>query len=227
MHSTKQLLAIGTVLTLPIMVLASGPDMTLPKQPAKMGIYAEAQAGYAFRNWGNTALSPFSNDFTDLTSTSGTTGGLTYGGDLGFKLNKFLAVEGGWYSLPSSKGSGGGFGNLTTIAGEITSWLAYGAIRVSAPITKKILVFMKIGASYNDNQADGSGAIASQGTALATNSTYWSFIVGLGAKYKIFDNLDISFQALYVPGNNSVSSSSFTTPDTCLMTGGVGYTFNF
>lgn len=187
--------------------LAGGPDYT--PAPSYAGIYAEGNIGYAIHNWlqdGST---------NGLSSTSNGRGGFAGGVDVGYQFNQYFSVEGGWVYLPRFKTTI----NHTT-ALKVNSGIAYGAVKVTAPIYENTYIFGKLGAGYVYNRA--SGDLRSSAT---NKSDYWNPLWAAGVQYYFNQNLSINVQYMNIAGYHKASSSNFASPETHLFTVGLGYKF--
>lgn len=211
---------------------AGGPETS----PEYAGVYLEANAGYAFRNWRNNGLlqqyivtfqggsvfGPFDN---------GRDGG-TVGVVLGYQFNQFISLEGGWNYLPQMRyivprGNTLALGNDMTV----NSWLAYLAVKLAVPIYPSLYLFGKLGAAYLRNRASFSqGSLAAvAGAMLPTIGSYWAPLFAGGLQYYFNWHWSISFQYLYARGYRKTplgsSLTHFPSPDTNLFTLGFGFRF--
>lgn len=214
--------------------LAGGPEHT--PQPRYAGVYIEGNGGYAYRNWrdngllqnyivafqGGAVFGPFNN------GRDGATGGAA----LGYQVNQFIAVEGGWSYLPHMRyvvpmGNMLLFGN----AMSVNSCLAYVGVKLNVPVYAQTYLFGKFGAAYVTNHGSFSGgtaaAIATAG--LPTNGTFWAPLFAGGIQYYFSEHWSVNFQYLYVRGYRKVplgaTATHFPSPDTNLFTVGIGFKF--
>lgn len=191
--------------------LAGGPDYT--PAPSYAGIYVEGNIGYAIRNWLQDPLTPIAI-LSSISSTSNGRGGFAGGVDIGYQFNQYFSVEGGWVYLPRAKSTVNNAGSV-----KINSGIAYGAIKLTAPIYENTYVFGKLGAGYVYNRLSGSLSSAT------SSSNYWNPLWAAGVQYYFNQNLSINLQYMNVAGYHRSSDSNFASPDTHLFTVGLGYKF--
>jgi len=250
--------------------IAGGPDTFVAHAPVDTGagIYVEGNIGYVYRPWKHTdtvadGLSDLTHD-TDNTfklSTHRATGGFAAGGDIGYQFNHYLGAEIGGYYLPQYKVDFSGKESLPfdirpyedihgqvnfneSLNYKVTSWLAYGAAKLTVPVYQNFSVFGKIGVGYTHNDLDVSGDlkvpghdnVGDAGTAdlpvsFSVKEHHWTPVFAFGGQYAFSDNLYVLAQYMRVPGyhrtvhSNSDDHLHIQTPNINLFTAGVGYKF--
>lgn len=210
--------------------LAGGPEYA--PAPSYAGIYLEGNVGYAARNWLKSTPTPFGalNLVPGvLSSTSNARGGFTGGVDVGYQFNQYFSVEAGWMYLPQVKGTINLGGSIAPFQAKVSSGLAYGAFKMSAPVYENTYIFGKLGAGYVYNRAKGLPAgttfTSTNGTAGVTRSNYWNPLWAAGVQYYFNPSLSVNFQYMNIGGYSKASSKNFAAPSTNLFTVGVGYKF--
>jgi opacity protein-like surface antigen len=214
-------------------VLAGGPEYAVPSYA---GFYIEGNLGYAYRPWQNNVPTIFglANQLGILSSTSNINGGFTGGADIGYQFNQFFAIEGGWNYLPKVSGTvGADLVGVTPVSLSITSGLAYAAFKGTAPIYNNTYIFGKLGAVYTYNSSNvrlpSTNIINNVTTGVVptttTQSNYWNPMLAAGIQYYFTPSWSVNVQYAYIPGFQQSSSSRFITPESQLITAGLGYKF--
>ena len=198
--------------------------------------YIEGAVGGAFSNWSDSLSyifpSPTSSQFTNLDA------GFTFGGDVGYKFNRYFSIEAGAFSLPKVNYTIQSKTNTYTAtdSGSISNWLIDLAGKVTLPVASisGLDMFGKFGMAYRagnftDNETFNGGA-----TTLIRPSVFDILepVVGSGLQYAINDSWAVNAQYLYVPygilsttilGPNQADHISI--PAAQLLTGGISFTF--
>ncbi|OGT41425.1 MAG: hypothetical protein A3F13_06850 [Gammaproteobacteria bacterium RIFCSPHIGHO2_12_FULL_40_19] len=216
-------------------VLAGGPDhMAMPSEPAfQNSVYVDGHLGYSQSNWTtfNSNNVVGSSGTSLFTPGSNGKGGFTGGADLGYTITQHIAVEGGWFYIPKVSGNGtgttvGGLTQASTASGNIKSWFAYTAAKLTVPVMNNLDLFGKVGVAYraltySPNTISG----------VTGNGHYWAPVFGTGLQYN-WGSWMLGAQYTYLPGNSSVNpgNTSFGAPNAApevnMYTGFLGYKFN-
>ncbi len=180
--------------------LAGGPE---PMPAAENGVYVDVNGGYALVDWaGNFSGSPVSFG-------SNKNGGFTFGADLGYQWNRYLAAEVAWYYLPRVRFSD----SRNNINGRITSWYAYAAIKLMAPVSENWKLFFKGGVALRYLRAKENGFSDS------TSPVRPMFAAGI--QWEFVQNWTANFQYIYLPSINNAGPA----PAVNSFTLGIGYLF--
>lgn len=175
---------------------AGGPDM--PPPPQDSGVYIEAQLGYSYENW---------EDVYDGVAvvTGDKNGGFTVGGDIGYQINNFWAIEfGGMYVVNGPRINGD----------EFNDWFVYLGPKIMVPLDQwvdNLTFFMKAGVAYRSVEFTGG------------NFDYWRPMFAGGFQYMFAGNWIVDLQYMFVPGSNRNVSLS---PDIHQFTVSFGYRFS-
>lgn len=209
-------------------IFAGGPKI-IPQPPVERGFYIDGDIGYASVDW----LSPLS--FIEVGniyfgSDSNRRGGFTFGGDIGYQVNRFLAIEFGSYYLPQVNFAHIGSDFLLLNTFKIDSWLFYAAGKLMAPVPfiDNLDIFFKAGAAFRSVHIN-SFIISEQATSGQSESNL-NAMLGVGLQYHFTENFSINGQWLHVaeggvrPGDTGLSTS-FPTPADNLFIFGFGYLF--
>ena len=217
----------GALLFVTSFAFAGGPMPAAEPPPPPVdysGVYVDLSLGYAGVKWGDATFGVFNgyNSAIDgLTSTKQADGGLTFGGDAGYQINKYLGMELGWYYLPSVDGNSDVAAQLPEI--RVQSWVAYLAFKVMAPIWGKLHLFGKVGGLYRSLRYKGIANTFS-GFGGSTNQ-YWAVMFGAGLQYMLDQNWSISAQYLYFPEQVKNEKVTRQAPKAQLALFSVGYKF--
>ena len=206
--------------------MAGGPDhMAMPSAAAfENSVYVDGHGGFALSNWrnfnANNVMGPVAtSSFSPLApnSTSHGRGYWTGGVDLGYNLVQHIAVEAGWFHLPTVTGGStrnniGATGAQTGTA-AIKSWFAYAAARLNVPfVWDDLELFGKVGVAYRSlSYALSSPTVAM--TSITGNGHYWAPVFGVGTQYTWGDWL-FGGQYMFLPSNSSVNLSGTVTANT-------------
>ena len=188
--SVKKLLILGAASVASLATfsaLAGSPDhyVAPAAAPSYQGFYVQADAGYAYIPW-KKKIDGTKNGF------------FTFGGALGYQMNRFLAAEfGGFYA-----------GKATIENGTVKNWDLYLAAKLTAPMpaVQNLSVFAKAGM-----------ALRHFGTPQADNKIRPLF--GLGAQYDINDSWYVGAQWMFIDGTTFI-------PNNNRFTANVGYKFS-
>lgn len=196
--------------------VAGGPEYVSAQSYA--GVYAEDNVGYVYRPWRSDVTTvpgtPRNSDV--LSSSSSGNGGFAFGGDLGYQLNQYFSVEGGWFYLPKAKFT------VNPTAFKIKGGIAYAALKAMASIYEDAYVFGKLGMAYTYNQSSAA-FLSSDLSKVVNSSNYWNPLFAAGVQYYFTPNWSANAQYTFVPGYRSTSSNCFVAPVAHLFTVGIGY----
>lgn len=203
-------------------------------------IYVEGNVGYANHPWANnrTTTVGLENQLGVLTNLSNINSGVTGGVDGGIQFTKFLALEGGWYYLPTASYNRDRTVTLpvaqTTftlpqgVQVDINSGLAYIAMKGMVPVYNRLEAFGKLGAGYAYNHTNipvPASQVSSPTVYTSNHSNFWNALFAAGLQYTAPQNLTFNVQYTYVPGYSQASTDHFITPAIQLVTFGLGYKF--
>ncbi|MCX7121341.1 MAG: hypothetical protein NTZ67_06160 [Gammaproteobacteria bacterium] len=215
--------------------MAGGPDhMAMPSEPAfQNSIYLEGHFGWAQSDWVNfngSNLVGVGGSSTYAPSAKGF-GYMTAAADLGYNITQHIAVEGGYFYLPSVCADSTSVTAGVSGTAKVNSWFAYTAAKFSVPVMDNLDLFGKMGVAYRALSYSLSGTRTAAINSVAGNGSYWAPVFGAGIQY-LWNSWIIGGQYTYLPGNSSVnpSSTSFGAPNAApevnLYTGFLGYKFN-
>ncbi|MCB1827959.1 MAG: outer membrane beta-barrel protein [Coxiellaceae bacterium] len=219
----KSLLAIF-VISFSVIVLAGGPvPAPAPEPEVDAGVYVDLSVGYAAVNWAGFGQGAFDayNPVVVGNVTHNRRGGVTAGFDVGYQINRYVAVEGGWYYLPSVHGNSDIVPGLTDL--KLKTWLAYLGLKFMVRMSDSFDFFIKAGGAYRKQNFTGTAiSVAGFGDASVN---YVSGIVGAGLQWWLDDNWSLSAQYLYMLGRTNGTEVSRRAPGANLMVASVGYMF--
>lgn len=200
--------------------LAGGPDMA----PAPdSGVYVGVSAGYAIHDIRSDMGSVTPS--TAIAWNDRARGGFSFGADIGYQFNRYVAAEFGYWYLPDARATltaRPGFAFLNT-ATTIKSYALYLAAKVMVPLYDSLDVFMKGGLAYRNST--GVPALNAIGVGLRTtvptfeSKTIEPMFAG-GLAYHFDENWSVNVQYTYL---GSVDRSQI--PAAHIFTGGVEYMF--
>lgn len=185
-----------------------------------IGAYFDVYAGYGFAGWGK---------FTDnghgawahignIIPSNRKRGAMNYGADLGYSFIRYLALEFGYFYVPSVKGD-----DLS-----IATPYVYAAGKLSYPFLANddLAIFAKLGMAYRLlDYAGGAQQGSYQNKRYSINPLY-----GLGAQYYLSQYWRASVQWLQIPshtqGAANSKKSSKQVPRTDQIVFGLGYSFS-
>lgn len=207
---------------------AGGPAEPPPPEPVlNEGVYIDLAAGFASVDWVHFGQGSFDGYSVVMgTGTVGSVtsnghGGFTYGFDAGYQVNKYFGIEGGWFDLPTVKGTSDVSVVLPSL--RTSSWFAYLALKLIVPITDHFQAFAKVGGGYRSLKHSNTATTVPGFGPTSTN--YISGVAGGGLQYWFGDHWTIAVQDLYMFKNTSGGSISRRAPGANLVLGSVGYRF--
>lgn len=197
-----------------------------PPQPIYSGIYLEGDIGYAGVNWHNYAFAPPNFGSFGSSGTINTFGGFTFGSDLGYQFNQFIALEVGWFYIPTVRGT---FDDITMTA---KGGVAYGDGKLSVPVYSDTLyLFAKAGAAYRYTRLTSNSPVFFNGTLIPINGNYWSAIFGAGVQYYFYGQGSVHMEYLRVGGYETIITpptiNRLNVPQANVLLVGIGYKFVF
>lgn len=204
--------------------------------PSSAGFYLEGNVGFSFRNWRDDGL--FQDYLVSAQggpvfgSMSNDQNGATAGADLGYQFNDFVALETGWYYLPTLDYTVP-LGNTVDVGNTLSifSWLFYLGGKLMVPIYPNTFVFGKIAVAYITNRASFSGEFSNAVSAvqLPTNGNYWAPLFATGIEYNFRWHWLVNAQYIFVKDFYHTplggSPNRIPSPNTNLFTVGIGYKF--
>ena len=210
-------------------LLAETPDPSLA-EPSTIhstdngdaAVYVDLSVGYAAVNWSGFGVGAFNGYTRNIGVVDHLQhGGMTAGFDVGYQINPYLAIEGGWYYLPPVRGRSDINASLPPLA--VRSWMGYLGVKGVLPLSQQFHVFAKVAGAYRSltyrrDAADVPGF-------GVNNNRYMTVAFGGGVEYAIDDNWSISAQylgSLKKTGGDEVTKRS---PAAHLFLASVGYRF--
>ncbi len=210
--------------------IAGGPHMP-PAPVADSYFYIEGNFGYADQDFADTNVNTVSS--TIPVESNGGSGGIAYGGDIGYMFNQYWGLEAGWTYLPR-------FTNLGEATNVNLGWKLYNTqgvwmvAKIVAPVTENVDVFFKAGVSYR------YGKLIYTGGAFANDPIRrmeeWRPLLAVGGTYNIGQEWMASLQFMHFMGGTSygwnnpagagtAGAASLVAPASNVLTLGVGYKF--
>ena len=192
--------------------MAGGPDMMAAPAPVESYFYVEGNIGYAFQDYTNQARNAFAisgaaSGPTAGPQSDGASGGLAYGGDVGYMFNQHIGLELGWTYLPqfvSTFPSGGGNVGAVTGLDLRNTGAAWGVVKIAASITQSVDLFLKAGVSYKY----GKLVFRNIGTV---NMDELRPTFGAGGTYNFAQDWTAGISWMHFMGDTSYSPASATT----------------
>jgi len=199
----------------------SNPPIPVPLDYS--GVYVDMGLGYVNVDWSGSSIGAFNNFSAAVmgAATNNADGGFTFGGDIGYQINRYVGFEFGWYSLPKVTG----LSDVTpmTPALILKSWLAYAALKGMIPISGKLDIFGKVGIAYRSLRYTGAASITS-GFGGQINQ-FWSYVFGAGLQYWLSENWVVATQYLYFSDSSNTSFVTRQGPAANMVTLNLGYKF--
>jgi opacity protein-like surface antigen len=166
-----------------------------------------AQYSTTFVNESFVVSSPVSDDKRSL-------GFKVFGG---YQFNKYFGVEGGFVDFNDVKASstitGPARGVYTTAENDAWTLAAVGTL----PVTKRVSVFAKLGASsWSSNLRSVATDVNGVTTSATEGSNGYDVFYGLGASYALLDSIDVRAE---------IERYKFDNLDIDLMTAGMAFKF--
>jgi OmpA-OmpF porin, OOP family len=205
--------------------MAGGPEPLTPTAPPEVPgfqptIYLDGNLGYAVMDWKefNSVSGPV--PFDRITSNS--SGGFTFGGDVGYQFAKYFGAEVGAYYLPRVKGRASDFDPFVFDKElRVNSWFAYFAGKIVVPVFDCIDLFGKIGVAYRHINFSGPGI----DDGVSRSNDYWRPMFAAGGIYHINENWSVNAQYIRMPGYVHSHPLTRRSPPADLFTLGIGYQF--
>lgn len=197
--------------------------------------YEEVNLGYARQNYFNNAnWNAFPPAFpgvgTNFSNNANVNGGFTVGLDVGRQLNKYFAVELGWFQLPDVNVMQTG-----TTPAYLTSYAIYLAAKYMVPIRwmNDTNLYYKLGAAYRQATLPAA-ALASAGGYMTSVSTANLVrpMFAIGLNYHFNKSYMAAIQYSYFMGANNAfplltpNAGSLGLPGANIFTFGLGYRFS-
>ncbi len=198
--------------------------------------YIEGSAGWAFSNWTDSLNyifpSPTSSQLNRLK------GGFTYGGDAGYKFNRYFSIEAGAFSLPKVDYTINSLTSTYTAidSGTMSNWLIDFAGKVTLPIRPipSLDIFGKFGIAYRAGNFTDNEILNGDAITVIKPSVFDLLepVIGGGLQYHINEMWSINAQYLFVPygilsttilGPNQADHISI--PSAQMVTGGISFNF--
>ena len=208
---------------------AGGSDqMSKPVHPVyDAGYYIGVDVGYAIQNYHDNGVWRVAGTGVASNNDGNTEGGFSGAFNLGYQVNKNIAVELGWFYLPSV--------NVNT-AGSVNAWMdswsLYLAAKYMMPMPRlKSNLFFKVGVQYKNVSMPASATVFSNGTISKRSSDYVRPMFAIGCQRRVSDNLSANFQYTYLMGaRNSfpfatTNSGALGTVAANVFTFGMAYMF--
>ena len=203
---------------------ADTPTPIGPPQPVDYsGVYVDLAGGYAKVRWSDSVLGAFNNFDTGVEGvvTEHKDGGITAGGDVGYQINRYFGIEGGWFYFPRVEGVSDVATNLPALI--LKSWAAYFALKIMAPIWGKLDVVGKLGISYRYlRYSDAASIVGGFGGQI---NHYWAAMFAAGLQYWLDQNWVTSVEYLHFPEYTQGGKVSRQAPTAHVIVASVGYKF--
>ncbi len=141
----KSILTLSTTALCAISCLsfAGGDEHMAQPTGFKRHAYAEVMGGYADTAWEKTTGTQLTSTMS-LDYTKNHNGGLVWGGDLGYQMTSWLAIELGGFKLPTTDVSVVSTNPNFSSAGDIKGSTYYLAGKLSHPIKYNMTLFTKL-----------------------------------------------------------------------------------
>lgn len=188
----KILMVSALALGLSSVALAGGLPEAMPPAPCAVtsdtGIYIGIEGGYEMTNWKNVDGDVWGAD----TSSASRDNGLVGRGFIGYDINKYFAIEGGFTQFNTRR-------TIIRIGGFDWFYVRTQAIdleaKIKAPITDEFSLYGKLGADYLM-----SNVKTNTGVNLSSRNNF-NVLFGAGADYAVTPNIIINAEWLRYNGN--------------------------
>ena len=195
-------------------------QMALTKNQPRF--YAAGHIGAGYQNWASKQASLWSDlGLTGVTATwNGEFTNFAFGADAGYQILRYIALEGGIFSLSDSKFTG--TDSAGNISGTVSSWLLYAAARVTLLHDDDYswAIYGKLGASYMLNSVSYSAA-----TSGSRSTTAWAPMLGISGTIKLTHDVYFGVQYLHDFSSTSMGLFQLDIPNTSIGTAQLGITF--
>ena len=198
---------------------AGGDEFMAQPTGFKRHAYAEVMGGYADTGWKNISGSG-DPQYVTLNYTKNDNGGFVWGGDLGYQMTSWFAIELGGFKLPTTDISVVPT-NGPSASGDIKGSIVYLAGKLSQPINNNMSLFTKAGVNYQDTNA--SDALSSGSDGIKSN-TYFGPFFGVGLSYTFKANLYAKVEYDRASGQANHNDQEYA-PNPNIFVAGLGYTF--
>ncbi len=202
---------------------SASKDHSAPIAAQRSGVYVDLSAGYAAVDWKDFGIGSFNGfSITRGIFKGNGTGGFSFGFDVGYQINNIMALDIGWYYLPTVKGYSNIF--ISNPSLKLDSWMAYLALKLIVPLSKHFDLWGKLGFGYRSLDWRG------EATALPgfgdRDVDYFSGVFGAGLQYWLDQNWSLSAQYLYMLSHTSGAQISRRAPSANIIVGSVAYIFS-
>ncbi len=217
-------------------VPAQGEEIQQP-MVSQVGLYAGVLVGGYYRNMEEGLLLAgdvkLSSNQPISTSWDFGKGGFSGGIDIGYQFTDELSLEMGTIYLTPQKlnftsgsgtnSSGSYCNNVYCYANgsynKLSTWTTYVGVKAEAPLIDKLSVYTKLAVAYVDTRyrihlASGSVLVtggASAAGSAASDSTYWTPAIALGAEYRLTEKWRVSLQYMLILNGNTLSGDPAAT----------------
>jgi OmpA-OmpF porin, OOP family len=167
--------AVAVVLAgLPVVAAAQGEAAVPPNE--KAGFYVGAGGGITNANLESTSFAPPPGTAWSSDNTDGAAKGF-----VGFKFNKYVAMEGGYYYLGKVGSEYAGPGGYGTVTSKLDAWVLDAVLFV--PLNGNFSLLGKLGAASSNIDTSFLGTVPSNLLPVTKRKT--NFMWGLGAQVDI------------------------------------------
>jgi len=214
--SVKKILLLGSAGAAAIAMTAAmaGGFTHEPTAPAAdNGYYVEGHLGYARQNYADHIK--WSGTSVITRNGNNARGGFAAGVDAGYKINRNVAIELGWFHLPSVNVRA----TTDTTNSYLKSWVLYlaGKYMMPLPWMNSTDWFFKAGVAYRRAELDASAAsrLTANGGVAKTKSSFVRPMFATGLDYSFSDTWSGVMQYAYFMGARN--SFPFVTANTGAM----------
>lgn len=148
---------------------------------AQQGLYVGGSLGQSMTSFDSEFSSGGTSSSQEKTKTA-------YKGFVGYSINQYLAVEGGYanFGKPKAKVSGTGWSGENSQ--EESAW--FGAAKGTLPINEQLNLFAKLGVTYNKV----TGKWNATGESSSASKSRAEMLYGVGAEYNLTKQVGIRLE---------------------------------
>lgn len=148
---------------------------------AQQGLYVGGSLGQSMTSFDSEFSSGGTSSSQEKTKTA-------YKGFVGYSINQYLAVEGGYanFGKPKAKVSGTGWSGENSQ--EESAW--FGAAKGTLPINEQFNLFAKLGVTYNKV----TGKWNATGESSSASKSRAEMLYGVGAEYNLTKQVGIRLE---------------------------------
>lgn len=182
------------------------------------GVYVSGNVGVGMVD---VKKSDFNDPFTGAAPSKLTRYGFAWAANLGYQVNKYLAMEAGYMTFGKVKANTSVAGTPTTVTSNFGGFDA--AVKGILPVSSQFNLYGKVGAVDMHDDLDMSVA----GASSREHASTWVPMVGLGTSYNLTHNVALTLEDNYAFRTNYKHSGNSTfMPALNNVLAGVTYKFN-